>query len=98
MHTMHSRIDQPAHRSLQLHMRPVLCQAGCNDETGQGQSSGNAGGDSAVQAGTATRRDSWFAERAFLGVPLSEAELVHGVRVGVLSSSLFTNGGSHGAY
>lgn len=98
MHTMHHCTDQPAHRALQLHMRPVLRQAGGNDAAGQGQSSGNAGGDSTIQAGTATRRDSWFAERAFLGMPLSDDELVHGVRMGIISSSLFTNGGSHGAY
>ena len=90
MHTMHHRTDQPAHRALQLHMRPVLRQAGCNDEAGQGQSSGHAGSDSAVQTVTATRCDSWLSERAFLGTALSHDELVHGVRVGIISSYLFS--------
>lgn len=98
MHTMHHRTDQPAHRALQLHMRPVLRQAGGNDAAGQGQSSGNACGDSTVQAVATTRRDSWFAERAFLGMPLSDDELVHGVRMGIISSSLFINESSHGTY
>jgi len=68
----------------------VLRQAGGNNEARQGQSSGHAGGDSAVQTVPASRRNSWFAERAFLGTALSHDELVHGVRVGIISSYLFS--------
>lgn len=91
MHAMHNCTDQPARWGVQLHVRPVLRQAGDDDAARQSQSSGHAGSDSAVQTVTATRCDSWLSERAFLGTALSHDELVHGVRAGIISRYLFTS-------
>lgn len=85
---MHDRIPAPALRRLQLRMRPLLRQAGVNHQARQGQGISHVGGNSAIQTIPTTQRDSWFAERAHLGMPLSHDELQHGVRVGIISSSL----------
>ena len=88
MQAVFGSISQPALRRLQLRMRPLLRSVGRYHEARQGQGGGHAGSDSAVRTVTVTVRDYWFAEREHLGVKLSDAELRHGVRVGILSSSL----------
>lgn len=90
MHPMPDRLNPSALRRLQLRLRPVLRQAGRQRQARQGQSSGHVGGDSPIQAEPPPSRDSWFAQRTHLGTPLSEAELEHGVAVGVISATLLT--------
>lgn len=88
---MHDRISTPALRRLQLRMRPLLRPAGGHNAARQGQGSGHVGSDSPVRESPAALRNHWFAERASLGTPLSHDELVHGVRVGLISNFLLGN-------
>ena len=85
---MHDRISTPALRRLQLRMRPLLRPAGSYNAARQGQGGGHVGGDSPVRESPAALRNHWFAERSHLGTPLSHDELQHGVREGIISSSL----------
>lgn len=82
------RIDEITKRRVQLCLRPLLRPAGGHHAARQGQSSGHAGSDSEVRKSSASLRNHWFAERAGLGTPLSHDELQHGVRAGIISSSL----------
>lgn len=66
----------------------IAAPSGVHNTARQGQSSGYVGGNSPVQTSAATPRDYWFAERAHLGTPLSQDELQHGVRAGIISSFL----------
>jgi len=88
MSAMPNRINQSALRPLQLCVSAVLRQAGCQDQAGQGESISHAAGNSAVQGQSVPRVHSWFAERIFLGTPLSLSELQHGVNAGIISSTL----------
>ena len=88
LHPMHDRISTPALRRLQLRMRPLLRPAGSYNAARQGQGGGHVGGDSPVRESPAALRNHWFAERSHLGTPLSHDELQHGVREGIISSSL----------
>jgi len=90
MSSMSGHISQPALRRLQLRMRPMLRPIGGFHQAGQGTCSGDVGGDSPLQAEPASIRDSWFAERARLGTRLSEAELQHGVKAGLISATLLS--------
>ena len=93
--TVSGHISQPALRRLQLRLRPLLRAPGRIDTPGQGQGGGDVGCDSAVQGQPAQVRDRWFAERKHLGTPLSQSELEHGVRMGLLGSVLV--GGDDGS-
>ena len=82
------RIDEITQRRVQLRLRPLLRPAGGHNATRQGQSSGHAGSDSAVREGSASPRNHWFAERVYLGTPLSDDELRVGVNAGIISGAL----------
>ncbi len=88
MQAVPDRIPQSALRRLQLRMRPVLRSVGVNDAAQQGAGSDDAGGHSAIREQSAQTRDRWFAEREFLGTPLSAEELRYGVNAGIISSTL----------
>lgn len=88
MQAVSDRISQPALRRLQLRMRPMLRPAGGVGQARQSQGGGNAGGHRAIRQEPATCRDSWFAERAHLGTPLSSSEFEHGVRAGIIGPTL----------
>jgi hypothetical protein len=75
-------------RPLQLCMPAVLRETGGDNTTRQSQSIGNAGGNSQIQNQPASIRNLWFAERQWLGTPLSAAELQWGVNQGLISSAL----------
>jgi len=89
---MPGHISQSALRRLQLRMRPVLRPTRGYRAAKQGACGGDAGCNSAVREEPATIRDRWFAERADLGIPLSDAELRHGVNAGIISSTLLNDG------
>lgn len=88
MQAVQDRIPAYALRRLQLRLRPMLRPAGRYRQARQGQSRGDAGCDSPVQAESAEIRDRWFAERAGLGTQLSPEEIEHGVNAGIISSTL----------
>ena len=88
MHAMPNSLDQSALRRVQLHVRALLRTVGGNNEARQSEGIGDADSHSPVQGQSAQVRHRWFAERAHLGTQLSESELEHGVRVGVISSTL----------
>lgn len=88
MQPVPDRLSQPALRRLQLRLRPMLRPVGGYYTARQGEGSGNVGSDSPVQRIPAPSRDHWFAERAHLGTPLSQAELWHGVKHGIIGSTL----------
>lgn len=88
MQAMPYRLHAPALRRLQLRMRPLLRPVGSNYQTRQSQGPSYAGGHSPVQDQPAQSRDSWFAERTHLGTPISDEELQHGVRAGIIASTL----------
>jgi hypothetical protein len=85
---MPDRLNMPALRRLQLRLRPVLRPSRVQHQARQSKGQCHAGSDSEVQASAAQIRHCWFAERAQLGTPLSNDELQHGVRKGIISSSL----------
>lgn len=88
MQAMPDRISPASLRALRLRMCLVLRSPSGNHQAGQGESSSDAGGDSPVQEQPASVRDRWFAERAHLGTKLSQSELEHGVRAGLLGSAV----------
>ncbi len=91
MHELQSVSDdrkKPDLWRLLLRLRPVLRAAGGIDASKQGQGGSDVGGDRAFQRESAKVRNRWFAERAHLGSRLSEAEIEHGVREGILSGRL----------
>lgn len=90
MPAVSGRLPAPALRRLQLRMRRVLRPVGALNLAVQAARGGDVGCDSAVRQEPAQVRDSWFAERAALGTPLSAAELRHGVNAGIISSTLLT--------
>lgn len=90
MQAMPDRLDPAALRRLQLRMCPVLRPAGRYHAARQGQGSSDAGGDSPIQAEPAQVRHRWFAERRHLGTCLSQSELEHGVKVGIISGALLS--------
>ena len=88
MQPVQDRIPAYPLRRLQLRLRPMLRPVSRHHQTRQGQSRGDAGRDSPVQAEPTSFRDRWFAERAGLGTRLSTAEIQHGVNAGIISSTL----------
>lgn len=88
MQAMPDRISPASLRALRLRMCLVLRSPSGNHQAGQGESSSDAGGDSPVQEQPAPIRDRWFAERAHFGTKLSQSELEHGVRAGLLGSAV----------
>lgn len=88
MQTMSSRLSPASLGRLRLRMRSVLRPFGGYNQARQSPSGCNAGGYSPIQSQSTTCRDHWFAERAYLGTPLSDDELRHGVKAGIISSTL----------
>lgn len=90
MSPMPDRISQPALRRLQLRLRPMLRQVGRKHQARQSQSSRNVVSHSPVQEQPAQSVDHWFAERHYLGTPLSESEFQYGINAGIIGSTLLT--------
>lgn len=90
MHPMPDRISQPALRRLQLRLRPMLRPVGRKHQARQSQGSGDVVGHSSVQGQPAQSVDHWFAERHYLGTPLSESEFLYGINAGIIGPTLLT--------
>lgn len=88
MSAVSDRISQSSLGRLRLRMRAVLRPVGGYNQARQDQGERHAGGNSTVQGKPIQSRDSWFAERASLGTPLSDEELRHGVNAGIIHSAL----------
>lgn len=88
MQAMPSRLHQPDLRGLLIRLRPLLRAARGYYPARQSQSQRHAGSHSPVQDQPAQVRDRWFADRAHLGTPISDEELRHGVRAGIIAATL----------
>lgn len=94
MHAMPNSLDQSALRRVQLHVRALLRTVGGNNEARQSQGSSHAVSHSPVQGQSTKVRHRWFAERDHLGTRLSQSEIEHGVRCGIIGSALLIGDGS----
>lgn len=88
MQAMPDRLHQPDLRGLLIRLRPLLRAARGYYPARQSQSQRHAGSHSPVQDQPTQVRDRWFADRTYLGTPLSDAELQHGITAGIISSTL----------
>lgn len=90
MQRMQDRISQPALGRLQLRMRAVLRASGAQHRARQAPGQRDARSHCQIPRGAGTQGDSRLREPDQDETPLSLEEVVHAIRIGVISVDVVT--------